>query len=221
LEASADLIRNKTTFEDRLICEVENRGVWREFGDVCSDDCNSKFDKLKICDRAIRFSCDCGAGRCWSDKKCLLISDYKKTYEDNLKEEELRLSEEKIYREAEAKANVKIITEKLVSGAGNRSMSIDIEGAVNNYSEFYHSTVSDVANNQMVKDATNAVKEQAKKSKKAIDELPPIPTAPPIVVDNSNAQPTSFFLQQEEAQKKNNGVTIPASEKLPMIPLPE
>ena len=40
--ASAQSTRH-TSFDDRQLCD-ENNGVWREFGNGCADNCESKFD---------------------------------------------------------------------------------------------------------------------------------------------------------------------------------
>jgi hypothetical protein len=222
LDSRADFIR-ETTFEDRAICEKENKGVWREFGDVCVDACEPKFDQFKICDRAIRYSCDCGVGRCWKSKKCMLISQYKKTYEENLKKENEKIAEARKARESEAKENASIITEKLIQETQGRAMSIDIEGAANNYADVYKEFIDDVKNNETVQNASQSINKGKEQAKKKIEELPPIPTAPPIVIDNSQAQPTPTFIQQEELKKKQSGLqnqNEPPIEGLPLIPLP-
>lgn len=223
LEARADFLR-ETTFEDRTICEKENKGVWREFGDVCTDSCEAKFDKFKICDRAIRYSCDCGVGRCWKDKKCILISQYKKTYEADQKKQNEKISEARKLREAEARENAAMITEKLIQETQGRAMSIDIEGAANNYADVYHDFVDGVKNSETVKNASDTINKGKEKIKKESSELPPIPTAPPIVIDNSKAQPTPLFMQQEELKKKQDNLQNQNDqplEGLPLIPLPE
>jgi hypothetical protein len=221
-DAAAQFSR-ETTFEDRPICE-ENKGVWREFGDICINDCESQFDQFKICDRAIRFSCDCGPKRCWKDKKCIRKSDYKKFYEANLAKEEKELEEAKKIREAEAKANRDEITDKLVKGAEGRAFSIDIEGATNNYADFYHDILDDAMSSQIVTDTSGAVEKGVQNIKDANKNLPeiPMPEAPPIAVNPGSTQISPAFLEQEKAkqqQQGNNGQN--QALPLPVIPLPK
>jgi len=83
--ANADLIRN-TTFDDRPSCE-QTGGTWRDFGNICADKCQPKFEKYPVCTYGISFSCDCGKNRCLHEDKCILIDEYQKIYEAKVKEE--------------------------------------------------------------------------------------------------------------------------------------
>ena len=194
----------ETTFDNRDLCQSENKGIWREFGDSCVDSCESKFDKLKICDRSLQFSCDCGVARCWSNNNCLLISDYKKIYQRKLAKEQARLEKDKIARQAMAKANAEIITQKLVQEAAARAMSPDIGGASNNYGDFYGDVIAELMDSEAAKNGGKIVKQGEREIKKANNDLPPIPVAPPIVIDNGKSEIPPVFLKKQALKEKNN-----------------
>jgi hypothetical protein len=214
LDAAAQFSR-ETTFDGRAACESVNKGIWREFGDVCTDGCESKFDKFKICDRIIQSSCDCGAGRCWEGEKCVLMSKYKKTYETNLKEEKIILEKAKKKRKAEAKANAEMITEKLVKGTAMRAVSFNSEGATNNYTDFYGNIVTEVGA-KVIAGAADVGRKMQQGSNSS-NELPSIPLAPPIDFGGGNSEVPPAFLAQEKFNKLQEESSLGA---LPLIPLP-
>ena len=80
-----------TSFDDRPICE-ESKGIWREFGNGCADNCESKFDKYEVCTTAITYACDCGKGRCWNKNKCIAMSAYKVIFDKEAEENEKLLA---------------------------------------------------------------------------------------------------------------------------------
>ena len=69
-----------TSFDDRAFCE-EQKGIWREFGNRCADNCLAKFNEFEICTSAAIYNCDCAKGRCWDGEKCVNNSDYKIIYD--------------------------------------------------------------------------------------------------------------------------------------------
>lgn len=79
----ADIVRS-TTFDDRPACE-KSKGTWRDFGNICADKCEFKFEKYPICTYAINFSCDCGKNRCLYEDKCIPLQEYQKIYEEKIK----------------------------------------------------------------------------------------------------------------------------------------
>lgn len=57
-------------FDARKVCAA-NKGVWREFGSDCADNCSLNRPQDKICARNITFSCDCLKDRCWDYYHCV------------------------------------------------------------------------------------------------------------------------------------------------------
>ena len=110
-------IDRKTSFDDRPICE-NNKGVWREFGNGCVDECFAKFDELAVCTYARTFGCDCGKGKCWDGDKCTAVLDYKKIF-DEIKERDIEtMSQAKRKRIAQAKKYQNDLITRMIS---NRS----------------------------------------------------------------------------------------------------
>ncbi len=101
--AIAQTIR-PTTFDDRNICE-DSKGVWRQFGNGCANNCESAFDKFAMCTNALVFSCDCGKNRCWNGETCLALKDYKKIYDIEEAKNQKILDAAKEKRKADALAN--------------------------------------------------------------------------------------------------------------------
>lgn len=115
-----------TSFDDRPICE-DNKGVWREFGNGCVDECHSKFDKFSICTQAITYGCDCGKGRCWDGESCVTTKNYKKIFDAEKEEEKKILEAAKQKRLEQAKANEQSVIENL-----GKKITASVEAAQKN-----------------------------------------------------------------------------------------
>lgn len=221
--SSSAQIARSTTFDDRPSCE-ENKGVWRQYGDGCVDECEPKLDKFSICTRAVTFGCDCGKGRCFDEGTCVSFKDYKKKYDARQAEEKKILDAAKEKRKAELIANQSTITNNLIAKAQQAPVS-----AQNNYADFYRDKVAEPIPVEAVTTIpTNIIPSGVTK----ID--PPIAAAPTIVIQNSNAEIPPLFLQQEkarkEAEQQAEKATKEKTEKekeksgeliLPVIPLPQ
>lgn len=109
-----------TTFDDRSICE-KSQGVWREYGNICVDECEAKLDQFALCSAATTFGCECGKSRCWNDEKktCVELKDYKKIFLARQKEEKKLAEEAKKKREAEAAENSDSILNNLTEKVGD------------------------------------------------------------------------------------------------------
>ncbi len=94
----------QTTFDNRNICE-DSRGVWRQFGNGCADNCEAQFDRFNICTQVLTFSCDCGKSRCWNGDACISMQGYKKFYDVEQEKNQKLIDEAKEKRKADAKAN--------------------------------------------------------------------------------------------------------------------
>jgi hypothetical protein len=115
-QAFSQAIRS-TTFDDRPACE-EVRGVWRQFGDGCIDQCSAKFDKFSICPQVLAYGCDCGRNRCWNGETCIIRKDYKKIFDEEQAQEKKILDLAKDERKLEAKANQQYILNNLAKKTG-------------------------------------------------------------------------------------------------------
>lgn len=222
LDALSQFTRS-TTFDDRGICE-ENKGVWREFGNGCVDECNSKFDQFTVCTYAITFGCDCGKGKCWNDKSCVAVTDYKKVFDAEQEKEQQILAEAKKKRQEALKENQAALVEDLVSKAETRSAASAVTGGSNNYSDFYNGSSTATSIGNAINSATNA---GAALTDKVTAPTPVIPEAPPIIMNNPPATVPPLFLQQEKDKQKNQQAappttapSTPPTQALPVIPLP-
>lgn len=57
-------------FDAREVCENE-KGVWREFGSDCADNCSLDRGYKKMCISKINYSCDCLENKCWDYYQCV------------------------------------------------------------------------------------------------------------------------------------------------------
>ncbi len=232
-----------TSFDDRPACE-ESKGVWREFGNGCIDECRSKLDKFSICTQAITNGCDCGKGRCWNGSTCLPLTDYKKKFDAEMAEEQKILDEAKKKRLEARKENEESILNNLASKAAAAAQQVDPTGktsVTNNLGEFFKdsaSNASQAAQNLTASQPTAPTTNQQKFPQAVIKEIKKTPS-----IDVGDAEIPPFFLQQEEAAKKkyenlqNQQSTLPAQKnesdskilksleslgitELPVIPLP-
>jgi hypothetical protein len=69
-----------TNFDQRPACE-QTGGVWRQYGNSCNDNCQSRFEQYPNCLNSITYNCDCGPNHCWNGDKCLTNREYKITFE--------------------------------------------------------------------------------------------------------------------------------------------
>lgn len=226
-----DLSR-QTSFDERDICEGKNNAIWREFGNSCGDGCEMQFDEFKICDTSLAISCDCGEKRCWNGKSCVMNSVYKKIYDKKVKERQEKIAKEKEAREKDFQAQRQEILKKLINENQARAMSLDIEGAANNYVDAYKDVLEDVKNSQIAQDAGTAVANGNQNLQNAVNDFndKPIEQTPPAVTGGVNPNVPPAYLEQERlkqnAANTNGAVTganganaaLPA---LPVIPIPK
>ena len=103
-----------TSFDERPACE-ESKGVWRQFGNGCVDECRAKFDIFSICSQSLSFGCDCGKNHCWNGETCVLMADYKKIFDEERAAEKEILNEAKKNRQEAAKENQELIMNNLLT----------------------------------------------------------------------------------------------------------
>jgi hypothetical protein len=142
-QAHADLGR-KTSFDNRQQCE-ENKGVWREFGNGCVDECFTKFDEFGVCTYARTFGCDCGKGKCWNGEECVGVLVYKKIY-DNLKQREFEeMSQAKKKRIAEAKKYQQDLVRRMIENRSSLTVAkFNADDVVVPHNNFSNNNYSDV-----------------------------------------------------------------------------
>lgn len=120
-----------TSFDDRPTCESA-KGVWRQFGNSCVDECHPKLDSFSVCAQAITYGCDCGKGRCWDGETCVMLKDYKKIFDIEKEEEEKILAEARKQRQEAAKANEKSIMSGLINKTATAEQSPPNSNQANN-----------------------------------------------------------------------------------------
>ncbi len=159
----ADFIRS-TTFNDRSLCDL-NKGVWREFGNGCVDNCSAKFDNYMICTNAITYGCDCGKGKCWHENKCIKLLEYEKIHSIKKEQDEQNFQKQKNARQEELKAFQQERLRKLIADKSPQLNNITnnikaIQNSdpdkqqklsnINNYDKFYdqENANDEISNNQ-------------------------------------------------------------------------
>ncbi|MBU6141021.1 MAG: hypothetical protein KGP29_05675 [Proteobacteria bacterium] len=184
-----------TTFDDRGKCE-KSEGVWREFGNNCIDECETKLDPYPICTDVVISGCECGKSRCWNseERSCLAISEFKKTFLLKKNEEKKLAAEAKGKREELPKEK----PQEILSKVGEQKKE---EG----------------------KDSTNKTTPPAtEKPKEEIQVVKPAQPPSPIISSPPAVPP--MFLQQEKAKKEKEKKAQPSQNSppgLPIIPLPQ
>jgi hypothetical protein len=203
-----------TSFDDRSACE-SSKGVWRQFGNGCVDECRPKLDQFYICTGAITNGCECGKSRCWDGESCISIESYKKNFAAEQVEEEKILNEAKEKRKEAAKANQEEIMDKLISKAVIADPNAPQNSPSNNLGEFFKDKI--VASQPTAKsDKYREINVNDPEEKKE-EDFPPamLPGGAEMPFDESSIPP--FFLQQEKNKQKAGQSSEP---KLPEIPLP-
>ncbi len=90
-----------TNFDTRPNCE-QTGGIWRKYGNICDNDCQSSFEKYPNCQDALFYSCDCGPNNCWNGEKCLSKKEYKITF-DQLQRKKLQIAKSQKDQETKLK----------------------------------------------------------------------------------------------------------------------
>jgi len=246
--AKAENLR-ATSFEERPICE-KNRGVWREFGNICADNCEYKFDSYAICSKATTFSCDCGPQKCWHDQKCVSTKNYKTIYDKESEKENEELAqkrkerEEKIKNDPNMRAYLSNIYGKKTDVNNAAGASADGAGAVaagapaspalqqpqaNSAQAQLPSTQSLIQQNQ--ERAITQVPAQvvtqvpaAQSAQAATQQPQQIGGATQNSANDRQEKVPPFFAKQEQAKQeasaKQNGKTVEETIKFPEIPVP-
>lgn len=196
-------IMRSTSFDDRSICE-QSKGVWREFGNGCVDECNAKFDQFSVCTQAATFGCDCGADRCWDGAACVTLQSYKKVFEIEEEEKQKKLAESKKERQQAAKENEQSIMEKFADKmlGGGPSGEDGGVGSSNNFVQFYNKILGskDEESEPSISPAPTAQKSAEAEPVSPITVVPQ--EAPPIVIDTGNAQIPAAFLKRAQAEQE-------------------
>ena len=220
LNQSFAQIPRSTSFDDRPVCE-ESKGMWREFGNSCVDDCEAKFDKFAVCARDITFSCDCGKGRCWNEKSCFDLAEYKKIFDAKQEEERKLLEQQKKKRQKAAKQNNNEIMKRLAqkyTSDSQANVSENINNQISNYTNAKDGDKNSAPKNNyatILKDKIPQDKSQnvntdsltnisnfdfSQNNQKSNSQIPVISQS--TVEDNPPVP--AMFLQQEQAKQAYN-----------------
>jgi hypothetical protein len=144
-QSYADIGR-KTSFDNRGQCE-QNKGVWREFGNGCVDECFAKFDEFGVCTYARTFGCDCGKGKCWNGDECVGVLAYKKIFDDLKQREFEEMSQAKKKRIAEAKKYQQDLIRRMIENRSALTVAkFNTEDIVVPHNNFSNNNYSDVYN---------------------------------------------------------------------------
>lgn len=229
-----------TSFDDRPICE-QSKGVWRQFGNGCVDECRPKLDQFYVCTDSSAYGCDCGKGRCWNGEACMSLQDYKKIFDKEQEEEQKILAEAKQKRKEAAQENEKEMMAKIISQIPATSLTPDPNSPIqpnNNLAQFYQDKDAKTPPPAEKPLDTKVVQKDATKT----DEVPviglpgtiaPSQNTPPAPSGNPKIPP--LFLQQQKAKEdaaaaaktpsqtqgttqSNTSGSVPPG--LPEIPLP-
>lgn len=176
-----------TSFDDRPTCE-EVKGVWRQFGNGCTDDCRSKFDEFTICTQALSYGCDCGKNRCWDGQTCVTQKSYKRIFDAEKEKENEKLAVAKKRRQAAAQENQDAIMSKLLNKIAVDNETLDLANAAK-------------ANAASAMDSTKVAISNV--------DVPPPAVAP---AQQQTASIPPFFAQQEEKKAQQQAAQQAAVE---------
>lgn len=212
---------HSTFFDDRQTCD-DSKGIWREFGNGCADNCASKFDKYSICTASIIFACDCGKGRCWNGEECTPMTSYKKIYEKDVEENE-RILEEKAKERREKIKNNPALSHYLQNLYEKQNAQQNTQGQPQGQQaqgqqpqgqpQPYYAPGQSQAN--MINSNPNAGREIGSQPLSPITEIHIAPTANSTADQEIKIPP--MFLQKEQEKANNPVIQEP---QLPIIPLP-
>lgn len=189
-----------TTFDDREICEQVG-GVWRQFGNGCADECESRLNELAVCTKVMINACECVKARCWNDeeKKCVALSEYKKTYDLRVSEEKKINEEAKKEREEEFAESKKSILNNLAQNKSPNQNNGAVEQKLNPVEAKIQNPTPEVTNVTPV--------------------TPPAGGPPSAVVNNPPPVPPMFLQQEQEKKKLEEQKTKEEKKKDPQVPL--
>lgn len=71
----AKLAFGANSYDVREVCESK-KGIWREFGDDCANNCALEGRNRIICVPKITYSCDCPKDQCWDYYRCVEKTQY-------------------------------------------------------------------------------------------------------------------------------------------------
>ena len=224
-QAFSQAIRS-TTFDDRPACE-EVRGVWRQFGNGCIDECNAKFDKFSICPQVLAYGCDCGRNRCWNGDTCVMKKDYKKIFDEEQAKEKMILDIAKAKRKSESKSN----EQSILNSLAKKTEEITDQGLNQLQNNASKNVPVPQAEAQPIQSPTYSVTDPNQNPQQPIQPTQPVDTSliPPFFQqlekakqDAANAAKPKDAKKVPEDNSKQDPVTpISTLPGLPVIPLPQ
>ncbi len=212
-KAAFALSSRPTSFEDRTSCE-ESKGVWRQFGNGCADNCEAKLDEFSVCTQSLIYSCECGQKRCWNNNSCVLMSEFEKDYKIKKNAEQKSLSAARKKREALFKANRNKILANFSGQNGSNNQNASQENLVQDSQQI------DLGKNRESKIVINNPEVPISENKNVETDLSAIqpPAENTNSSENSSSEVPPLFLQkqakeQQAKDQKIEEVKTPESEK--------
>lgn len=215
LDAAAQVMR-PTSFDGRSSCE-KSKGVWRQFGNGCGDECYSKFDQFAVCPETITSACDCGKGSCWNSGEvensgsCISLSEYQRIFDKQQSEEKVLLEKAKKERLSRYKKQRRKMMDQYVQSAGAAPAAPSADGkanvASNNLSTFYNKPASNV-------------QQQAASGQVGQVQMPQVKNSPPQAI----LQPVPPLLDQQQGSGDDflsmfpDDKNAPSATIVPVIP---
>jgi hypothetical protein len=223
-----------TSFDDRPTCE-SSKGIWREFGNNCTDGCYQKLDQFAVCGESITYGCDCGKGRCWDGDQCTLLKDYKKAFDKEQEANLEKIEEEKKKRHAEAKLNEQMMMQKFatqLAGGAQQNNAVDFFGSAadtksdqsfsgNNLAEFYKTAPNQPQAAAPQAPVITAVTQAPTPTPPVVQQpIATQPTVTDVTGQQANTNVPPLFLQQEQAKQAAANANAPGGIAVPtnMVP---
>ncbi len=212
-KAAFALSSRPTSFEDRASCE-ESKGVWRQFGNGCADNCEAKLDEFSVCTQSLIYSCECGQKRCWNNNSCVLMSEFEKDYKFKKNEEQKALLATRKKREALFKANRNKILANFTSQGGSNNQKTTQENLIKDSQQI------DLGKNRESKIVINNPEVPINENKNVETDLSAIqpPAENTNSPDASSSEVPPLFLQKQAKEQQGKDQKIeesktPESEK--------
>ncbi len=230
-QSSFALLMRSTSFDNRNECEV-SKGVWRQFGNGCANNCESQFDEFSVCTQSLVYACDCGKNNCWNGETCVALSEYKEIYDKKYAEEKKLLDAAKEKRKAAAKLSVESIMRNLVqkdSDASGKDKKDSKEPGV----DYDKPRDSNIVINQPAKDQVQDSTQKEQDIVTKIDNFNPEQDIPSLYLKKQALQEKEQSAQSNSAAANNNSLsnsqngsnssgssTAAVPPGLPVVPLP-
>ena len=123
------------SFDVKKMCESQ-KGVWREFGNDCADNCSLDKGRKKMCISNITFSCDCLENKCWNYYQCVDNEQYQIDAKKEQEEKSKKLKDmiPELFQNNQTATTNKNDAKKTIDKAINNSVT-NIKSTINTISD--------------------------------------------------------------------------------------